>query len=118
MPGFRKVSISTYKRPFGQHRFEHWYRDNTVYFITARCRDKFPAFASEPAKEIFWERFDHYSRQYGFVPFVSSLLDNHYHILGLSEDRRKSWSVHATSPRLGRKIGERSFDDSAQAVLV
>ena len=21
------------------HRFEHWYRDNTVYFITSRCRD-------------------------------------------------------------------------------
>ena len=29
-----------------QHRAEHWYRDNTVYFITSRCRDKYPAFDS------------------------------------------------------------------------
>jgi hypothetical protein len=82
MPRFRKSSISSHKRPFGHHRFEHWYRDNTIYFITARCRGKFPAFESELAKEIFWERFDHYCRHYGFVPFVTSLLDNHYHTLG------------------------------------
>ncbi|HSU69269.1 MAG TPA: hypothetical protein VLJ39_20455 [Tepidisphaeraceae bacterium] len=31
------------------HRFEHWYRDNTIYFITSRCRDKFPAFQSDEA---------------------------------------------------------------------
>ena len=37
----------------GQHRFAHWSRDNTVYFITARCRDRFPAFQTERAKAIF-----------------------------------------------------------------
>ena len=26
----------------GDHRFEHWYADNQVYFITARCRDQHP----------------------------------------------------------------------------
>jgi len=31
------------------HRFEHWYGDNTIYFITSRCRDKFPAFQSDEA---------------------------------------------------------------------
>ncbi len=82
MGGFKKSSISSNERPYGQHRFEHWYRDNTVYFITARCRAKFPAFRSEPAKAIFWDRFHHYTAQYGFVPFVTSLLDNHYHTLG------------------------------------
>jgi hypothetical protein len=66
----------------GQHRFEHWYRDNTIYFITSRCRDGFPAFRSEKAKEIFWDRFDHYTKKYGFVPWVTTLLDNHYHIEG------------------------------------
>jgi hypothetical protein len=65
-----------------QHRFEHWYRDNTVYFITSRCRNRFPAFESEHAKRIFWDRFDHYTAQYGFVPWVTSLLNNHYHTLG------------------------------------
>ena len=65
-----------------QHRFEHWYRDNTVYFITSRCRDQYPAFASENAKSIFWDRFTHYTTRYSFVPFVTSLLDNHYHTMG------------------------------------
>ena len=36
MPHFRKGG-STRKEHFdGKHRFEHWYRDNTIYFITAR----------------------------------------------------------------------------------
>jgi REP element-mobilizing transposase RayT len=62
--------------------FQHWYRDNTVYFITARCRDRFPALESERAKEIFFDRFNHYTAQYGFTPWVTSLLDNHYHTVG------------------------------------
>ena len=41
----------------GEHRFEDWYRDNSVYFITAKVRDGFHAFQSEPAKKIFWDRF-------------------------------------------------------------
>ncbi|MEM9415954.1 MAG: transposase [Planctomycetota bacterium] len=69
----------TYK---DQHRFEHWYRDNQVYFITVRTRLGYPAFADEDAKHIFWNRFNHYTKQYGFTPFVTSLLDNHYHTLG------------------------------------
>ena len=66
----------------GQHHFRHWYRDNQVYFITARCRDRFPSFAAEQAKEIFWDRFSHHSRRHGFTPWITSLLDNHYHTLG------------------------------------
>jgi hypothetical protein len=82
MARFRKSSISRDEYYEGAHRFEHWYRDNTVYFITARCRNKTCAFASEEAKRIFWDRADHYSQPYGFTPFVRSLLDNHYHWLG------------------------------------
>ena len=52
----------------GVHRFEHWYRDNTVYFITAKCRDGFHAFASEEAKAVFWDRFNHYAAFFGFIP--------------------------------------------------
>ncbi len=65
-----------------QRPLQHWYRDNQVYFITARCRDRYPAFASEHAKQIFWDRFNHYTARFGFVPWVSSLIDNHYHTLG------------------------------------
>jgi hypothetical protein len=66
----------------GRHRFEHWYRDNTVYFITARCREYFPAFESEVAKQVFWDRFDYWTAFYGFVPWITSLLRNHYHAIG------------------------------------
>jgi len=82
MGNFRKSSLWSSERPYGHHRFEHWYRDNTVYFITARCRNKFPAFASEAAQFVFWDRFNHYAQQYGFTPFVTSLMSNHYHSLG------------------------------------
>ena len=79
---FRKSSSSKRETTSGRHRYEHWYLDNQVYFVTARCRDRFPAFASQPAKAIFWDRFDFYTHEFGFVPWVTSLLDNHYHTLG------------------------------------
>ena len=66
----------------GRQRYEHWLVDNQVYFVTARCRDRYPAFASEAAKAIFWDRFDHYTKEFNFVPWVASLVDNHYHTLG------------------------------------
>ena len=65
-----------------RRRFEHWFVDNQVYFVTARCREQFPAFAKEAAKAVFWDRFDHYTQAHGFTPWVTSLLDNHYHTIG------------------------------------
>jgi REP element-mobilizing transposase RayT len=85
MPTFRRFrtsSSSTLETYKGQHRYEHWYLDNQVYFITARCRERYPAFRSEDAKNVFWDRFNHYTAQYGFIPWVTSLLENHYHTLG------------------------------------
>lgn len=78
----RKTRHSTGPYYKGRHRFEHWYRDNQVYFITARCRDRYPAFASERAKAIFWDRFGLYTQEALFTPWVTSLLENHYHVLG------------------------------------
>jgi hypothetical protein len=82
MAHFRKSSATQHEWFDGLHRFEHWYRDNTVYFITARCRDKYPAFDSDEAKAVFWDRFNYYTQKYGFVPWVTTLMFNHYHILG------------------------------------
>jgi hypothetical protein len=79
---FRKSSSSSLETFKGRHRYEHWYLDNQVYFITARCRDRYPAFASEAAKNVFWDRFVHYTSEFGFIPWITSLLDNHYHTLG------------------------------------
>lgn len=62
--------------------YGHWYRDNQVYFITARCTERYPSFASEEAKAIFWDRFHFYTQEAMFTPWVTSLLENHYHLLG------------------------------------
>lgn len=78
----RKSTAAGVKIFKGKHCFAHWYRDNQVYFITARCRDRFAAFEPEEAKLIFWDRFDLYTNEYGFTPWITSLLDNHYHTLG------------------------------------
>src|ERR1043165_8162714 len=82
MGKFRRSNPSSNEYFKGQHRFEHWYRDNSVYFITARCRDKYHAFRTEEAKQIFWDRFEHYTKLYCFVPFLTTLMHNHYHTLG------------------------------------
>jgi len=66
----------------GPDPFQHWYRDNQVYFITARCRDGYAAFADEDAKAVFWNRFTHYTALHGFEPWVVTLMDNHYHFVG------------------------------------
>jgi REP element-mobilizing transposase RayT len=79
---FRKSSSTSTEQFKGHHRYEHWYLDNQVYFITARCRERFPAFASDETKTVFWNKFETYTTQFGFVPWITSLLDNHYHTLG------------------------------------
>src|SRR5277367_3621202 len=82
MRRFRKRSCRSEEYHDERHRFEHWYRDNTVYFITSRCRDRYPAFQSEDAKAVFWDRFNYYTSLYCFIPWVTTLLNNHYHTLG------------------------------------
>jgi REP element-mobilizing transposase RayT len=82
MSHFRIRPRSTNEYFEGQHRFEHWYRDNTMYFITARCRDKYHASMSEEAKSVFWDRFYHWSAEFGFTPCITTLMSNHYHTLG------------------------------------
>ena len=84
MRRFRKggSSLTGNERYDGVHRLEHWYRDRTVYFITSRCTNGVAAFDSDEAKSIFWDRFDHYTTLHGFTPFVTTLLNNHYHTLG------------------------------------
>lgn len=82
MAKFRKGSYTHQEFFNGQHRFEHWYRDNTVYFITSKVRDGFRALETEAAKAIFWDRFDHYTSEYGFVPWATTLMNNHYHTIG------------------------------------
>lgn len=78
---FRRITNSQTPDWNEQHRFEHWLVDNQVYFITARCHDKFPAFKTDETKSVFWDRFYYYTALFSFIPWVTSLLDNHYHTL-------------------------------------
>ena len=82
MARFRKHSCTKSEFVNDHHRFERWYRDNTLYFITARCKDRYHAFKNEDAKAVFWDRFTHYAAQCGFVPWIATLMVNHYHVLG------------------------------------
>src|SRR5690349_10448718 len=82
MPTFRKSETSSHEYFGGDHRFEHWYRDNQVYFITARVRDQKPAFESLEAQQVFWNQWLKYTKAFEYTPWVTSLLNNHYHDLG------------------------------------
>jgi hypothetical protein len=82
VPSFSRSNPSTREYWEGKHRFEHWYRDNQVYLITARTRSGAPVFETEEAKAIFWDRFSHYAKMHRFDPWVTSLLVNHYHTVG------------------------------------
>ena len=99
-----KTSGSQDEYRFGKHRFEHWHIDNQVYFITARCHGRFRAFADECSKVIFWDRFDHYTEAHGFVPWVTSLMDNHYHTIGYlrvgSELPRMMQRIHGSVAKM------------------
>lgn len=86
MARFRKSSYTKNEFWDGRHRFEHWYRDNTVYFITSKTRDGFHAFKSDRAKSIFWDRYHYYTALHGFVPWITTLMSNHYHMLGYLND--------------------------------
>jgi hypothetical protein len=79
---FRKSSHSAAEFWDGDHRFEHWYRDNTCYFITSKVREGLHLFEAEQAKAIFWDRFDFYTEKYRFVPWIATLMNNHYHFEG------------------------------------
>jgi len=82
MRTFRSVSHTRTQHFRGQHRFEHWYRDNSVYFITSKVRDGHHAFRADEAKQLFWDRLLHHATSHGFVLFVATLMSNHYHVLG------------------------------------
>ncbi|MEX2212641.1 MAG: hypothetical protein WD768_00850, partial [Phycisphaeraceae bacterium] len=78
----RKSAAAYRADPSKPAPFQHWYRDNQVYFITARCRGRYRAFATDEAKAIFWEQFEKYTVKHQFTPWVTSLLDNHWHGIG------------------------------------
>jgi REP element-mobilizing transposase RayT len=81
MGEFRKSSVSRREHFQGKHRFEHWYRDNSVYFVTARTEGGAHVFKTRGASDVFWASLDRYSKQYGLNLWVATLMSNHYHLL-------------------------------------
>lgn len=45
-------------------------------------KGKIKAFESRQARDVFWEKFNQYTQEFGFVPWVTSLIPNHYHTVG------------------------------------
>src|SRR4051812_40842515 len=82
MSTIHKSRSTTRERYDGYHRFEHWYRDSQVYFITSTVRGHAHAFRTEETKQIFWTQFEKYAPQFGFDPWIVSVLSNHDHTLG------------------------------------
>jgi hypothetical protein len=66
-----KTSEATREFYKGRHRFEHWFRDNQIYFITARCRGKFNGFASDEAKHIFWSYLEKLANEHDFALIIA-----------------------------------------------
>jgi hypothetical protein len=86
MGNFRTSAGNRHEFPSGKHRFEHWYRDNSVYFITSSTRSHAPCFQIEQAKLVFWDRFDHWTDAHGFETWVATLMTTHYHVVGYMPD--------------------------------
>jgi hypothetical protein len=79
MGRFRKVSATKNEWWQGKHRFEHWYRDNTVHFLTSRVSDRSHVFLTPGAAEVFWDPWDHWTKACDIRPLVTTLMSNHYH---------------------------------------
>ena len=110
VPGFSRSHPSSREHWEGKHRFEHWYRDNQVYLITARTREGAPAFETEEAKVDFWVGFGHDAAMHRFDAWVTSLQVNHSHCVGyvpvgieLKEMRRK---LHGSVAKLVNDVLE------------
>ena len=83
----RKSDPSSREHRNGRHKFEHWYVDRTVYFLTARVREGLFAFEDPACQTIFWSKFDQYTRAHQFDPWIATLLVNHYHVVGFAQNR-------------------------------
>ncbi|HEY1683627.1 MAG TPA: hypothetical protein VGG19_02595 [Tepidisphaeraceae bacterium] len=106
MRRLRKSSVSRGEFYQGRHRFEHWYLDNCVYFVTARCRDKKRCFATEEAKKVFWDRFELYAQLHHFVPWATTLMDNHYHTIGYFKVWRRFGPNDAEDSRVSCEVSK------------
>ncbi len=102
-----QIVSNSHKREYqGQHRFEHWLVDNQIYFVTARCRDRFSAFASEAAKTVFWERLEFCTQEFGFVPWGDFTARQPLPYARLSESQFEPSQVDATVARRHLEAGE------------
>ena len=91
----------------GRHRAEHWAIDNQIYFITARCRDRLPAFRAEEAKSVFWRQLHRKAEAHGFTLIIVSLMDNHYHLLGhLREGEQLHHMMHGLHGSVARYVNQ------------
>ncbi|MEL7238232.1 MAG: transposase [Planctomycetota bacterium] len=73
------------KRPDGSHRFEHWIKDNQLYFLTCCTKGHAHVFKSRQAQEVFWQCFNRWHERSGFKVCVVTLMSSHYHLVGYAK---------------------------------
>ena len=66
---------------YRKHHPFHFYRDDTIYFVTARIIEKIKFFSTREKKEILRGTLKDVLKRYGYKLYAWVILDNHYHLL-------------------------------------
>jgi len=90
------------------HHPPHIFRDNTLYFITARTINKKSFFNSDEKKEILRKVIKEAIKRFEISCYAWVILDNHYHLLmRIKEGKYLSkfiQNIHTNSSRLLNKL--------------
>ncbi|NIX59903.1 MAG: hypothetical protein GWN14_29265, partial [candidate division Zixibacteria bacterium] len=76
-----KEKIMLKKRP---HTPAHLFLDDTPYFITGAIKFRRPLLQPVTLKRFLWNAMDSYFRKYRWDLHRRVILDNHYHLIGIS----------------------------------
>ncbi len=66
---------------FRQHHPPHWYKDNSIYFITARTIDAESYFIGPSKRKIIYDALKEGIKKFKVDLYAFVILNNHYHLL-------------------------------------
>lgn len=86
----------------------HIYQDETIYFITARTKDRVDIFNTQEKCSLFFDVFERSLKKFGFEAIGWVLNTNHYHILVKVSDGSMLWrfiqNLHSNLARVINKL--------------
>jgi REP element-mobilizing transposase RayT len=90
----------------------HIYKDDTIYFITARTVEKEKLFDIEKKKKIFYRTLKNVLERYNYLLYAWTILDNHYHLLmKIAEGENLKFFVKDLHALSAKRLNE--LDDQA-----